>query len=76
MNIEKRGVGNMVYEQLRLKSLRIGFPNGEKCLFFKVDSYLSNYLSKKSVFSQNPKTTTTQFIEKTSNFIFGEWFNE
>jgi hypothetical protein len=51
MNIEKRGVGNMVYEQLRLKSLRIGFPNGEKCLFFKNDSCLSNCLP---VFTQKP----------------------
>jgi hypothetical protein len=47
----------------------------KKCLFFKNDSYLSNYLSKESVFSQNPETKTTTFHEK-SSFLFGEWFNE
>jgi len=54
---------------------RLEFAKGEKCLFFKNDSYLSNYLSKESVFSQNPKTTTNPFIEN-SNFSFGAWFNE
>jgi hypothetical protein len=47
----------------------------KKCLFFKNDSYLSSYLSKESVFSQNPETKTTTFPEK-SSFLFGEWFNE
>jgi hypothetical protein len=59
------------------KSLCIGRIQLElkKCLFFKNDSYLSNYLSKESVFSQNPETKTTTFPEK-SSFLFGEWFNE
>jgi hypothetical protein len=49
---------------------RFEFAKVNKCLFFKVDSYLTNYLSKESVFSQNPKTTTNPFIEN-SNFSFG-----
>jgi len=46
-----------------------------KCLFFKNDSCLSNCLTKKFVFSQNPETTTIPFIKK-STFTFGAWFNE
>jgi hypothetical protein len=70
----------MVYEVLRnlklcIKKERLSFAKAYRCLFFKADSYLSNYLSKKSVFSQNPETTTIPFIKK-STFIFGVWFNE
>jgi hypothetical protein len=35
-----------------------------KCLFFKADSYLSSYLSKKCVFSQNPEKTTIPFLKE------------
>ncbi len=51
---------------------RLESASAEKCLFFKNDSYLSNY---QVVFSQNPETTTNPFIEN-SNFTFGERFNE
>jgi hypothetical protein len=53
---------------------RFEFAKAYRCLFFKNDSYLSNYLSKESVFSQNPKTKTNPFIEN-SNFSFGAWFD-
>jgi len=54
---------------------RFEFAKLNKCLFFKVDSYLTNYLSKESVFSQNPETKTMPFLEK-SSFLFGALFNE
>jgi|YelNatPaOPRAMG01_1025707.scaffolds.fasta_scaffold12869_10 hypothetical protein len=54
---------------------KIEFAKVNKCLFFKVDSYLTNYLSKESVFSQNQETKTMPFLKK-STFTLGEWFNE
>ena len=64
----------MVYAVSHFKRFSIrrnAFAHNKKRLFFRNHSYLPN-LSKESVFSQNPETTTIPF-PKESTFIFGAW---